>query len=190
MILGLTGSIGMGKSTTAAMFAEEGVPVWDADAVVHRLYAPGGSAVPALGALFPSVIREGRVDRGALRAIVAADPSVLDRIDAVVHPMVAEDRADFLAAHDGLVVLDVPLLFETGGDAACDAVAVVSTDEATQRRRVLERGTMTEGELDAILSRQVPDAEKRRRADYVIPTDSMEGARSEVRRIVRELGHA
>ena len=188
MILGLTGSIGMGKSTTAEMFRDAGVPVWDADAVVRRLYSPGGPAGPALEAAFPGSVRaDGHVDRDALRALIAEDPSVLDRINAVVHPMVAEDRARFLTAHDGLVVLDVPLLFETGLEAACDAVAVVSTDADEQRARVLSRGTMTEADLDAILSRQVPDAEKRARADYIIPTDTMEGARAAVAAILEEL---
>ena len=191
MILGLTGSIGMGKSTTAAMFRDAGVPVWDADAVVHRLYAPGGPAGPALETAFPGTVRaDGHVDRDALRALVAEDPSVLDRIDAIVHPMVAEDRARFLAAHDGLVVLDVPLLFETGLDAACDAVAVVSTSAEEQRRRVLSRGSMTDEAFEAILSRQVPDAEKRARADYIIPADTMDGAHAAVAAILEELHHA
>ena len=194
-VLGLTGGIGMGKSTTAAMFAEAGVPVWDADAAVARLYAPGGAAVAPLAAAFPDAVREGAVDKGALRARIAADPAILERLNAIVHPLVAEDRAAFLegragpAGHDALVLLDVPLLFETGLDAACDKTAVVSVDAATQRARVLARGTMTEEELAAILSRQMPDVEKRARADYVIPTDTMEGARAAVAAILEELGH-
>ena len=188
IVLGLTGSIGMGKTTTAAMFRDRGVPVWDADAVVHRLYAPGGPAPARLEAAFPGTVKDGAVDRDALRAVVAADPSALDRINAIVHPLVAEDRAAFLAAADApLVVLDVPLLFETGLDAAVDRVAVVSTDAATQRARVLARGTMTAADLDAILSRQMPDAEKRARADYIIDTSNLDVAQDAVSRIVEEL---
>jgi len=187
MILGLTGSIGMGKSTTAAMFAEAGVPVWDADAVVHRLYAPGGAAQKALAAAFPGATDGAQVSRPALRALVAENPAVLDRINAIVHPLVAEDRVDFLRAQSGLVVLDVPLLFETGGDANCDRIAVVSVDAKTQRERVMSRGTMTANEFDAILSRQLPDDQKRARADYVIDTSTMESARDMVTRIIAEL---
>jgi dephospho-CoA kinase len=164
--LGLTGSIGMGKSTTAAMFADEGIPVWDADAAVHRLYAPGQPAALAVAALFPDVIDStGRVDRPRLRAMIGADPTVLDQLDAAVHPLVAEDRASFLRANETapVVLLDVPLLFETGLDSACDAVAVVSASREVQRERVLMRG-MTETEFMVILSRQVSDAEKRARA--------------------------
>ena len=187
ILLGLTGGIGMGKTTTAEMFRERGVPVWDADATVRRLYAFGGAAVGPLGEAFPEAVRDGAVDRGALRALIAADPSVLDRVNAVVHPLVAEDRAAFLEGKRGLVVLDVPLLFETGLDRAVDAVAVVSVDTATQRKRVLARGTMTEADLDAILSRQTPDAEKRARADFVIDTTSPESARKGVRAVLEAL---
>ena len=188
-VLGLTGSIGMGKSTTAAMFRDRGVPVWDADAAVHRLYAPDGPASALLEAAFPGTTTpEGGVDRDALRAVVTADPGALDAVNAIVHPLVARDRAAFLAEHASapLVVLDVPLLYETGLDAACDRVAVVSTDAQTQRARVLSRGTMTEADLAAILSRQVPDVEKRRRADYIIWTDSIASAQDAVERIVGE----
>jgi len=187
MILGLTGSIGMGKSTSAAMFAEAGVPVWDADAAVHALYAAGGAAVAPLGAIWPQAIRDGAVDRAALRAVIAADPGALDRVNAIVHPLVAQDRAAFLSRNPGFVVLDVPLLFETGLDAACDRVAVVSTDAATQRLRVLERGTMSAEEFETILARQVPDAEKRERADYIIDSSTMQRGRDMVARIVAEL---
>ncbi|WP_343069901.1 dephospho-CoA kinase [Jannaschia sp. Os4] len=187
MILGLTGSIGMGKTTTAAMFRDRGVPVWDADATVHRLYAPDGPAPALLEAAFPGTTVDGAVDRDALRKIIAADPSALDRIDAIVHPLVAADRAAFLAATDApLVVLDVPLLFETGLDAAVDRVAVVSTDAATQRQRVLARGTMTEADLAAILSRQMPDADKRARAHYIIDTSTRATAQDMVERIIAE----
>ncbi|MEL7106364.1 MAG: dephospho-CoA kinase [Pseudomonadota bacterium] len=186
--LGLTGSIGMGKSTTAAMFADEGVPVWDADAVVQRLYSPGGPAGPMLEQAFPGTLRpDGQVDRAVLRALVADDPGVLDKINAIVHPMVAADRAAFLARHQRLVLLDIPLLFETGLEGECDAVVVVSTDKATQKARVLARGTMTQADFDAILSRQMPDAEKRARADYVIPTDNLDGARQAVKDVIAKI---
>lgn len=189
MIVGLTGSIGMGKTATAALFAAHGAAVWDADAAVRRLYAPGGPAPALLEAAFPGTVTpEGHVDRAALRAAIAADPSALDRIDAIVHPLVAEDRAAFLrAASAPVAVLDVPLLFETGLDAACDRTVVASTDPAEQRRRVLARGTMTAADLDAILSRQMPDADKRARADYVVDTTTPGGAARDVDRIWRDL---
>lgn len=183
-ILGLTGSIGMGKSTTAQMFADQGVPVWDADATVHRLYQPGQPAALAVKRLFPSAIDlEGGVNRASLRALIQADPTALDRLNAAVHPLVAADRTAFLAAHNDadILLLDVPLLFEIGLDQACDAVAVVTAPAAIQRERVLSRGQMTEAEFQTILSRQMPDAEKRRRADYIIPTTSLEAARQAVK---------
>ncbi len=186
--LGLTGSIGMGKSTTARLFAEEGCPVWDADAAVHRLYAQGGAAVAPIGAAFPDAITDGAVDRGRLRAIIADDPGALGRIEEIVHPLVAQDRAEFVAAQGAaVVVLDIPLLFETGGADGMDAVAVVSAPPETQRARVLERGSMTEADFEAILARQVPDAEKRARADYVIITDTIEHARAQVRAVLDDL---
>ena len=186
-ILGLTGGIGMGKSTTAAMFRDLGVPVWDADAVVHRLYARGGAAVAPLAAAFPASIREGAVDRAALRAVIAADPDALGRIEAIVHPLVAKDRAAFLTGRTGLAVLDVPLLFETGLDVAVDRVAVVSVPEDLQRARVLGRGTMDAAQFEAIRAKQMSDADKRARADYIIDTSTMEGARAAVAAIVEEL---
>lgn len=185
-VLGLTGSIGMGKSTTARMFADEGLPVWDADAAVHRLYQPGQPAALAIGSAFPQAIGlDGTVDRATLRAMINADPTVLDRLNAIVHPLVAQDRATFLAAHleEPIVLLDVPLLFETGLNNACDAVAVVSAPEDLQRQRVLARGT-TEEELAILLSHQLPDAEKRARADYLIPTTSLEAARQGVKNVL------
>lgn len=187
--LGLTGSIGMGKSTTAAMFAEEGIPVWDADAAVHRLYAPGQPAALAVARLFPDAIDpDGRVNRLQLRGLMSDDPSVLDRLTAAVHPLVAEDRARFLAANvdAAIVLLDVPLLYESGIDAACDAVVVVSAPPQTQRDRVLMRG-MTEEELQIILARQLPDAEKRARADYTIPTTDLDAARAAVRDVLADI---
>lgn len=189
-ILGLTGSIGMGKSTTAAIFADAGLPVWDADATVHRLYQPGQAAALAIGALFPSAIdADGSVNRATLRALIQGDSTVLDRLNAAVHPLVAADRAGFLAANEaaGIVLLDVPLLYETGLDTACDAVAVVSAPADVQRDRVLARGAMTEAEFRTILARQLPDAEKRRRATYIIPTTSLEAARQAVKDVLADI---
>jgi len=187
--LGLTGSIGMGKSTTAAMFADEGIPVWDADAAVHRLYEPGQPAAKAIGKLFPSVIDpDGRVNRPRLRAVIQADSSALDRVNAAVHPLVRQDRTAFLAAHGDspIVLLDIPLLYESGLSDACDAVAVVSAPTDVQRERVLARG-MTEAEFALILSRQMPDAEKRARADYVIATTGLEAARAAVKDVLADI---
>ena len=187
-ILGLTGSIGMGKTTTAAMFADAGVPVWDADATVHRLYAASGAAVPLIGAFYPGVIDNDTVSRGKLRALIAADPTALDQIQSIVHPLVAADRAAFLANQTAdIVLLDIPLLFETGADAQCDAVVVVSAPAPLQRQRVLDRGGMTAAELDLILSRQLSDAEKRSQADYIIDTTTLDGARQSVQNLLKEL---
>ena len=173
IVLGLTGSIGMGKTTVARMFAEAGVPVFDADAVVHRLQGPGGALVAAIAARFPGVTGTSGIDRAALGGAVLGDKVALRDLEAIVHPAVAAERAAFLARHaaEALVVLDVPLLFETGGDAAVDQVAVVSAAPAVQRERTLARPGMTVAKLDAILARQLPDAEKRARADAVIATD-------------------
>ena len=186
--LGLTGSIGMGKSTTAQMFAEEGVPVWDADAAVHRLYQPDQPAALAIAKLFPDAIADGAVSRPRLREIIQADPSALDRINAAVHPLVAQDRAAFLAANEmaEVILLDVPLLYEIGLDAACDAVAVVSVPAEIQLDRVLSRG-MSEADFQLILSRQLPDAEKRARADYIISTTSLAAARAAVKDVLASI---
>ncbi|WP_207100810.1 dephospho-CoA kinase [Paracoccus shandongensis] len=188
--LGLTGSIGMGKSTTAQMFRDRGHPVWDADQAVHRLYAPGGAAVGPVAAAFPAALWDGGIDRAALKAAIAGDPAALDRLSAIVHPIVAADREAFVARHADapLVVLDIPLLYENGYQGQMDGVAVVSADADTQRRRVLARPGMTEDLLALILSRQMPDAEKRARADWIIPTDSLDAARQAVDRIVKEIG--
>ncbi|WP_347138222.1 dephospho-CoA kinase [Paracoccus sp. SSK6] len=187
--LGLTGSIGMGKTTTAQMFRDAGYPVWDADAAVHRLYAPGGAAVAPVAAAFPLALRDGGIDRDALKAAIAGDPAALDRLSAIVHPIVAADREAFVARHRDalLVVLDIPLLYENGYQALMDGVAVVSADADTQRRRVLARPGMTDDLLALILSRQMPDAEKRARADWIIPTDDLDTARQSVDRIVKEI---
>ncbi|WP_372604475.1 dephospho-CoA kinase [Actibacterium sp.] len=188
-LLGLTGSIGMGKSTTAAMFAEAGVPVWDADAAVHRLYGAGGAAVEPMRALHPAAIIDGAVSRAVLKNWIASDPTALKQIEAVIHPLVARDRADFIAdnAGAGIVVLDVPLLFETGAAGAMDAVVVVSAPPEVQRARVLERGTMTEAEFETILAKQTPDSEKRARADFIIETTSPEAARAAVNGILAKI---
>ena len=171
--LGLTGSIGMGKSTVAAMFADAGVPVFDADAAVHRLQGPAGRVVAAIEARFPGTTSEAGVDRTALAEAVLGKPQAMVALEAIVHPAVGEERAAFLDEHARapLVVLDVPLLFETGGDRAVDKVAVVSAAVDVQRARVLARPGMTAAKLDLILARQLPDAEKRARADFIIPTD-------------------
>ncbi|WP_419807724.1 dephospho-CoA kinase [Sphingomonas sp.] len=171
--VGLTGSIGMGKSTVAAMFADMGVPVFDADAAVHRLQGPAGRVVAAIEADFPGTTGARGVNRTALAEAVLGDMAAIKRLEAIVHPAVGEERAAFVAAHTAapLVVFDIPLLFETGGDRAVDRVVVVSAAAPVQRARVLARPGMTATKLDAILARQLPDADKRARADFVIPTD-------------------
>ncbi|SIO49465.1 dephospho-CoA kinase [Rhodovulum sp. ES.010] len=188
-LLGLTGSIGMGKSTTATLFRDLGVPVWDADAAVHRLYAKGGAAVAPIMKLRHEAVRDGAVSRPVLKSWIVEDPEALARIEAVVHPLVAEDRQGFIADHAQipLIVLDIPLLFETGTDAWLDAVLVVTADPDTQRRRVLSRPGMTEAQFRAILAKQMPDAEKRRRADFVIETRTLEQTRAEVHALVKRL---
>ncbi|MBP7002411.1 dephospho-CoA kinase [Amaricoccus sp.] len=190
-LLGLTGSIGMGKSTTAAAFAAEGVPVWDADAAVHRLYGPGGAGGAALAGLVPDAIAsDGAVDRERLRAAVLAEPALLDAVEARIHPLVAADRAVFIAANAAapLVVLDIPLLYETGAEAGLDAVLVVSAPAEAQRARVLARPGMSVEAFERILARQVPDAEKRRRADHMIEThEGVDAAREKVRDLVERL---
>ena len=189
-ILGLTGSIGMGKSTTAKLFVEAGVPVYDADAAVHRIYE--GEAAPAIEAVFPGTTVDGRVDRAKLSAKVVHDPAAIKQLEQIVHPMLGASRRKFLddAERSGVpvVVMDIPLLFETGGEKRVDAVVVVSTDPATQRERILARGTMTNGALDAILARQLPDAEKRKRADFVVDTShGLDPVRARIRDILAEV---
>ena len=190
-VLGLTGSIGMGKSATAALFAQRGVPVHDADAAVHTLYGPGGAAAEAIGREFPGTLdAQGGVDRAALREAVLGDATRLKQLESLVHPLVRRESEAFLARHAGapLVVLDIPLLYETGGEGRCDAVAVVSAPAAIQRDRVLARPGMTEAAFAAILAKQMPDAEKRARADYVIDTGSgFPAAEAAVARIVADL---
>lgn len=189
ILLGLTGSIGMGKSTTTAMFADLGAVVWNADDAVHRLYARGGEAVGPVGEAFPGVVVDGAVDRTRLAEALGKDDTAFHRLEAIVHPLVAQGRAaDLEAARSAgvkLAVLDIPLLFETGGDRAVDAVVVVTADPAIQAERVLARPGMTRERFDAILERQMPDAEKRARADFVIDTGrGLEAARAEVEAIV------
>ena len=186
--LGLTGSIGMGKSTTAAMFRDEGVPVWDADATVHKLYAKGGAAVLPIGQEFPDAIVDGTVDRDQLKQIIANDAGVLPKLEAIVHPLVAADRAEFLDTNKAeLVVFDIPLLFETGADRWLDSVLVVTCPSEVQAKRVLDRGTMSSEQFQMILSRQMPDAEKRARADHVIETLTLDATRAAVRNLIAEL---
>lgn len=187
-VIGLTGSVGMGKSTTASFFADEGVAVWDADSAVHRLYAKGGAAVGPVSAAFPAALRDGAIDRGILRHLIADDPGALSRLEGIVHPLVAADRARFLAAHPiGPVVLDVPLLFETGLDRDCDLTITVTAPPDIQRARVLARPGMTPAQLDLILARQLPDAEKRARADQVIQTLALDDTRARVRQILEQI---
>lgn len=193
IVIGLTGSIGMGKSTVANMFAEEGAMVFDSDAAVHRLYTAGGAAVGAVNAAFPGVARDGAIDRAALSARVVGDADAIRRLEAIVHPLVREAQLEFLkenrAAGARWAVLDIPLLFEGGGDGLADATVVVSAPGEVQRARVLARPGMTPQKLDAILARQMPDAEKRARADFVIDTGaSFEETRAQVRAVLDALG--
>ena len=186
--LGLTGSIGMGKTTTAQMFRDAGVPVWDADATVHRLYAKGGAAVPGIAAVYPDAVVDGAVSRDKLKDIIAADSTALDKIEHIVHPLVASDRQDFIARHDApLLVFDIPLLFETRADDWLSSVLVVTAPPDAQRSRVLARPGMTRAQLDRILRRQMPDAEKRARADHVIETRTLDDTRAAVQELILKL---
>jgi dephospho-CoA kinase len=187
IILGLTGSIGMGKSTTAKLFAEAGVPVYDADATVHRIYQ--SEAAPAIEAAFPGTTVDGKVDRVRLSARVVHDPAAMKRLEQIVHPMLRSYHQKFIddAEQTGapVAVIDVPLLYETGGEKRVDAVVVVTTAPEIQRQRILERDNMTSEKLDAILARQLPDAEKRRRADFVVDTsDGLDPVRARIRDIL------
>ncbi len=189
VLIGLTGSIGMGKTTTANMFRDLGVPVWDADAAVHRLYAPGGAGIPAVAGLLPDAIVDGAVDRQRLKAEISRDPAFLPKLEAAVHPLVARDRQTFIEQLDGgVAVLDIPLLFETGAQDSFDHVLVVTAPSDVQRRRVLDRPGMTEERFQTLLSRQMPDDQKRARADFIIDTSrGLEDAREQVQTVLRQI---
>jgi len=191
-LIGLTGSIGMGKSETAKMFAKLGLPVYDADAAVHALYEPGGAAVAKIAAAFPDTVKDGRVERSTLARQLSADRSAFARLEAIVHPLAADAQRAFIESAGAkgaeLVVLDIPLLFETGGSERVDAVVVVSAAEEVQRERVLSREGMTSDLFEGILARQVPDAEKRAKADFVVETDKgLDHAFGQVKKIVAAL---
>ena len=186
--LGLTGSIGMGKSTTAALFAELGCEVWDADAAVHRLYSSGGAAVAPMQAQFSQVVEDKMVSRAQLRILIENDPSALKAIEQIVHPLLGQDRSNFVEnAKSDILVYDIPLLFETGGDARMDAVACVWTTPEIQKQRVMERGTMSAEQFEVIRTKQLPADEKRDRADYVIVTDTIEHARVQVQNVLKSI---
>lgn len=186
--LGLTGSIGMGKSTTAAMFADEGLPVWDADAAVHRLYGPDGAAVPAIAALCPQAETASGIDRALLKDWITTNPRALQALESIVHPLVAADRDTFIAAtRADIVVLDIPLLFEKGTEAQMDATLLCTAPPALQKARVMARGTMTEAQFQTILARQMPDAEKRARATHIVETLSLDSTRAYVRALIAHI---
>ena len=186
--LGLTGSIGMGKTTTASIFSALGCDVWDADAAVHRLYARGGAAVAPMSGAFSQVIEEGAVSRAQLRSLIAADPLALKSIEKIVHPLLVQDRADFVAgSQSDILVFDIPLLFETGGDANMDGVACVWTTAEVQQERVMQRGTMSMDQFEVIRAKQLPTHEKRDRSDFVIITDTIEHARVQVQNVLTEI---
>lgn len=195
IILGLTGSIGMGKSTTAALFAEEGVPVYDADAQVHALYEPGGAAVAPVSEAFPGVEHEGAINRDQLSKAVMGKPDELRKLERIVHPLVRKAQTDFVTRHLGdgakIVVLDIPLLLEGGGERYCDAVVVVSAPAEIQHARVMARPGMTQEKLDQILAKQMPDAEKRKKADFIVNTAfGVEDARTQIRAVLDALRDA
>jgi dephospho-CoA kinase len=186
--LGLTGSIGMGKSTTAQMFVDLGCALWDADAAVHELYAPGGAAVAPMSAAFPDAIEGQSVSRAALRQIIAQNPAALRQIEAIVHPLVAKHRSEFVAGvNPDITVFDIPLMFETGGDADMDATVCVFVPDDIQEERVMERGTMTRDQFLAIRAKQISAVEKCARADYVIQTDTLAHARAQVHDVVGQI---
>jgi len=186
--LGLTGSIGMGKSTTAGLFKKAGCAIWDADAAVHRLYAKGGGAVDSIRSLFPEAIVNEEVSRSALKEELAKFPSGFEQLEKIVHPLVAKDRAEFINKEAGsILVFDIPLLFETGGHTLMDAVVCVSISAAKQKQRVLERKTMTSDQFEQILARQMPIKEKLQKADYVVTTDTLDHAEQQVQIIIQDI---
>ena len=191
VLLGLTGSIGMGKSTTAAMFLKRGIPVWDADSTVHKLYAKNGAAVKFFNQEIPSAVSNGEVSRVVLKKLIKEDINNLKKIEQIVHPLVAKDRLTFIENskkyNAPLIVLDIPLLFETGFYKLVDYIAVVTVDYTTQKQRVLDRESMTEEMFTQILDKQVSNEEKKRKADFIIPTETIEAAESKVQEIIVQL---
>ncbi len=186
--LGLTGSIGMGKSTTAQMFRDAGIPVWDADAAVHELYGPNGQAVEPIGAVFPTAVVDNMVSRDELKTIIAGDSGALRRVEQIVHPLVAAHRAEFIEQHRApLMVFDIPLLFETGAEDWLDSVLVVSAPPDVQRQRVLARPGMTQTQFEDMMARQMPDSQKRQRADHIIETLTLDQTRVAVQKLIRTL---
>ena len=187
-VLGLTGSIGMGKSTTAKMFEEAGIPVWDADAKVHQLYNGDTSVVQQIADIFPDAVENKTVNRETLKDLISKDKSVLQRLEKIVQPIITVSRNNFIAnANNDIVVIDHPLLLESQSDAYCDAILVVSIDAETQRDRVLSRGSMDAETLDVILAKQIPNAEKCKRADYIIETKTLEAARAQVQIVIKKI---
>ena len=187
-VLGLTGSIGMGKSTTAKMFEEAGIPVWDADAKVHQLYTGDTFVVQQIADIFPDAVENKTVNRKTLKDLISNDKSVLQRLEKIVQPIIADSRNNFIAnANNDIVVIDHPLLLESQSDAYCDAILVVSIDSGTQRERVLSRGSMDAETLNVILAKQIPNAEKCKRADYIIETKTLEAARAQVKNVIKNI---
>ena len=187
-ILGLTGSIGMGKSTTAQMFADAGIPVWDADATVHQLYSGDTPAVRQVAQMIPSAVKNQIVNRDVLKLAIAQDKTILSKLEAIVQPLIAASREAFIvSATADIVIIDHPLLLESQSNRYCDAILVVSVDAKTQRTRVLDRGTMDESTLDTILAKQMPDAEKRTRADYIVETTTLDAARAQVQTVIKQI---
>ncbi|MBU2945044.1 dephospho-CoA kinase [Shimia thalassica] len=186
--LGLTGSIGMGKSTTADLFRAAGCDVWDADAAVHRMYDVGGRAVAPIQSVLPTAVENGAVSRDRLKELIGQDPSVLKTLEKIVHPLVAEDRAEFVSKSEAdILVFDIPLLFETGGNKTMDAVVCVSVPAEIQKKRVLARGTMTEAQFEQIRAKQMPNEEKCAQSDFLIITDTLDHAREQVKAVVATL---
>lgn len=187
-LLGLTGSIGMGKSTTAKMFAEAGISVWDADAAVHRLYSKNGAAVKPMAQIFPDAVVDGAVSRDVLKKIIAQDQTALSKIEQIVHPLLTQDRQNFIkTACSDILLFDIPLLYETGAEQWLDAVLVVSAPAEIQKQRVMARGGMTEAQFQIILSRQMSDAEKRDKADFIIETLTLDQTRADVEQLLAEI---
>lgn len=187
-VLGLTGSIGMGKSTTAKMFEEAGIPVWDADAKVHQLYTGDTLVVQKIADIFPDAVENKTVNRETLKDLISNDKNVLQRLEKIVQPIIAVSRNNFIAnANNDIVVIDHPLLLESQSDAYCDAILVVSIDSGTQRERVLSRGSMDAETLNVILAKQIPNAEKCKRADYIIETKTLEAARAQVKNVIKNI---